>query len=240
MFAQKASLWVVCSLLSVGTAPVARAQWAVVDVGAITQLVQEVSTLQQELSTAQAHLRQAQQEYQSITGNRGMQQLLSGTNRNYLPTSWAQIQAAAAQTSGAYPFLSTNIQAATSANAVLTPRQLATLSASERNQVQSARNNIAIQQATSNQSLQATSDRFASLQQLINAIPIASDQKAILDLNARIAAEQGMLANEQTKMQVLYQAEQAQERALRQQAREQAISDVGSLRRLPAMGLSNH
>ena len=240
MFAQKTSLWVVCSLLSLGTAPVARAQWAVVDVGAITQLVQEVSTLQQELSTAQAHLRQAQQEYQSITGNRGMQQLLSGTNRNYLPTSWAQIQVAAAQTSGAYPILSTNIQGAISSNAVLTPRQLATLSASERNQVQSARNNIAIQQATSNQSLQATSDRFASLQQLINAIPIASDQKGILDLNARISAEQGMLANEQTKMQVLYQAEQAQERALRQQAREQAISDVGSLRRLPLMGLGNH
>jgi hypothetical protein len=41
-------------------------------------------------------------------------------------------------------------------------------------------------------------------------------------------------------MQVLYQAEQAQERALRQQAREQAISDIGSLRRLPAMGLGNH
>src|SRR5258708_39249605 len=102
MFAQKTSLWVVCSLLSLGTAPAARAQWAVVDVGAITQLVQEVSTLQQELSTAQAHLRQAQQEYQSITGNRGMQQLLSGTNRNYLPTSWTQIQAAA-QTNGAYP-----------------------------------------------------------------------------------------------------------------------------------------
>ena len=240
MFGQKMSLCVACLVISLGAAPVARAQWAVVDVGAITQLVQEVSTLQQELSTAQAHLRQAQQEYQSITGNRGMQQLLSGTNRNYLPTSWAQIQAAAAQTNGAYPILSTNIQAAINANAVLTPRQLATLSPSERNQVQSARNNIAMQQATSNQSLQATSDRFASLQQLINAIPIASDQKGILDLNARIAAEQGMLANEQTKMQVLYQAEQAQERALRQQAREQAISDIGSLRRLPVMGLGNH
>jgi type IV secretion system protein VirB5 len=239
MFEQRMSAGVACILMLLGVAPAARAQWAVVDVGAITQLVKEVSTLQQELSTAQAHLRQAQQEYQSITGNRGMQQLLSGTNRNYLPTSWAQVQAAA-QTNGAYPILSTNIQAAINANAVLTPRQLAALSASERNQVQSSRNNIAMQQATASLSLQVTSDRFGSLQQLINAIPSASDQKGILDLNARIAAEQGMLANEQTKMQVLYQAEQAQERALRQRAREQAISDIGSLRRLPVMGLGNH
>ncbi|HEY2679462.1 MAG TPA: type IV secretion system protein [Steroidobacteraceae bacterium] len=236
MFRQT-SFGVLLSLFFLGLAPAARAQWAVVDVGAIAELVQEVATMEQELTTAQAHLRQAQQEFQSITGSRGMQLLLSGTNRNYLPTNWAQLQAAATQPSGAYPVLSTNIQSSVNANAVLTPQQLAALSPAERNQIQAARSNIAMQQATATESLQTTSDRFSSLQQLINAIPTASDQKGILDLSARIAAEQTMLANEQTKMQVLYQAEQAQERALRQQAREQAISDIGSLRRLPAMGL---
>jgi type IV secretion system protein VirB5 len=236
MFRQT-SFGVLLSLFILGLAPAARAQWAVVDVGAIAELVQEVATMEQELTTAQAHLRQAQQEFQSITGSRGMQLLLSGTNRNYLPTNWAQLQAAATQPSGAYPVLSTNIQSSVNANAVLTPQQLAALSPAERNLIQAARSNIAMQQATATESLQTTSDRFSSLQQLINAIPTASDQKGILDLGARIAAEQTMLANEQTKMQVLYQAEQAQERALRQQAREQAISDIGSLRRLPAMGL---
>ena len=53
------------------------------------------------------------------------------------------------------------------------------------------------------------SDRFTSLQQLISAIGGATDQKASLDLNARIAAEQGMLQNEQTKLQVLYQVAQS-------------------------------
>jgi hypothetical protein len=237
MIRQMINLCLACSLMLLGMVPVARAQWAVIDVGAITQLIQEVSTMEQELSTAQAHLRQAQQEYQSITGNRGMQLLLSGTNRNYLPTNWTQIQAAVSQSSSAYPSLSTNIQAAVNANAVLTAQQLATLSPTQRNQIQSARNNIALQMSTASQSLQVTSDRFTSLQQLINAIPSASDQKGILDLNARIVGEQTMLSNEQTKMQVLYQAEQAQERALRQQASEQAIKDIGSLRHLPAMGL---
>ncbi len=237
MFRRIVSLRMVCSLMVLGISAAAHAQWAVVDVGAITQLIQQVSTMEQELSTTQAHLRQAQQEYQSITGNRGMQLLLSGTNRNYLPTNWNQFQAAATQPSGAYPSLSTNVQTTVNANAVLTPQQLAMLSPAERNQIQSSRNNIALQISTASQSLQMTSNRFASLQQLINAIPSAADQKGVLDLNARIAVEQTMLANEQTKMQVLYQAEQAQELALRQQAREQAINDIGSLRRLPAMGL---
>ena len=60
--------------------------------------------------------------------------------------------------------------------------------------------------------LETTSARFDSLQQLIDAIPQADDQKAILDLQARIAAEQGMLQNESSKLTVLYQAAQAQER----------------------------
>ena len=75
------------------------------------------------------------------------------------------------------------------------------------------------------------------MQSLINAIPTATDQKGILELQARIGAEQGMLANEHTKLQVLYQAAQADEAASDQRTREQAIASVGSLRTLPAMGL---
>ena len=61
--------------------------------------------------------------------------------------------------------------------------------------------------STSRQALEVTSERFASLQQLIDAIPGATDPKAVLDLQARIAAEQAMLQNEQTKLMVLYQAD---------------------------------
>ena len=85
--------------------------------------------------------------------------------------------------------------------------------------------------------LAATSARFAGIQELINAIPAAEDQKAILDLQARISAEQGMLANDQTKINVLFQSAQAEEWARKQRIREQAIAGIGSLRRLPRMGL---
>jgi hypothetical protein len=48
-----------------------------------------------------------------------------------------------------------------------------------------------------------------------------------------------MVENDQTKLQVLYQAAQAQTWAEQQSAREQAIAGIGSLRALPAMGLGD-
>ena len=82
------------------------------------------------------------------------------------------------------------------------------------------------------------SARFEAIQTLINAIPRAEDEKAILDLQARIQAEQGMLENENSKLHVLYEAAQSQEQTARQRADEQAIQDIGNLRALPAMGLN--
>ncbi len=97
-------------MLYAAALPVARAQWAVIDVGAIAQLIQEVQTLRQQLTTAQAQLNQAEAALATTTGNRGMQLLLGGTNRNYLPTSAAQL-IAASQGVGGYPGLASGIQA---------------------------------------------------------------------------------------------------------------------------------
>jgi type IV secretion system protein VirB5 len=222
--------------LMLGMTPAAHAI-PVVDVGAIAQLVKQVSTMAQQLATARSQLAQAQQTLQSLTGSRGMERLLEGTVRNYLPPDWAQLEAAIREGAGTYRALATEVRSAIDANAVLTAGQLASLSATQRSQLDAARRSAAMLQVTTRQALAATSNRFASIQQLIDAIPRAQDPKAILDLQARIATEQGMLANEQTKLQVLYQAAQAEEWARIQRAREQGIADIGSLRALPAMGL---
>ena len=210
-----------------GICPQARAQFAVIDVGAIAQLIQEVRQMQQALQTAQSQLNQAQREYQSITGLRGMQNLLSNINRNYLPTTWAQLPTA----------LASPIQSQVNTNAVLTSAQLAALSPAEQQQLNAARNNAALLQVATQQAYATTSSRFASVQTLINAIPTATDQKGILDLQARIQAEQGMLQTDSTKLNLLYQAAQAQELARRQSAIEQVVAGVGNLRTLPALRL---
>src|ERR1700712_4111981 len=74
----QASVPVMACVIGLLVAPPARAQFAVIDIGAITQLITEVEILEDQLTTARAHLAQAQAEYESITGGRGMEALLSG------------------------------------------------------------------------------------------------------------------------------------------------------------------
>jgi type IV secretion system protein VirB5 len=227
MFALRTRLAFVCSLLFLAGAPAAHAQWAVVDVGAIVQLVQQVQTLRQQLSTAKDQLSQARTEFDSMTGGRGMERLLGATVRNYLPPDWAELDRVLHGANATYGTLSASLQSAINANAVLSANEVAALSTMERSQLETARRSAALLQVTARQALSTTSGRFASLQQLIEAIPAAGDQKAILDLQARIGAEQSMLQNEQTKLQVLFQAAQAEDRANRQRAREQVIAGHG-------------
>jgi type IV secretion system protein VirB5 len=215
-----------CFIASLAVTPAAWAQWAVVDAPAIVQLIQEVQTTAQQLQTARAQLLQAQQALQTMTGDRGMEQLLSGTVRNYLPSNWTQLTGAL-QGSGGFSALSTDAQGIVTANAVLSPQRLATLSPGGQQLIQNARQWSAMQQALSHQALSNVSNRFAAIQTLIAAISSATDQKGILDLQARISAELGMLQNEQTKLQVLNQATQAQESSLRQLGREQVIDGHG-------------
>jgi type IV secretion system protein VirB5 len=196
----------------------ARAQWAVVDAPAIVQLIQQVANAEQQLATARNQLLQAQQALQTMTGGRGMEQLLSGTVRNYLPSNWTQLSAAAA---------SSDTQSIVATGAVLTPSQVAAMPPAAQQLLQGSRQWIGLQQSMSRQAVSNASNRFSSLQSLISAIPSASDQKGILDLQARISAELGMLQNEQTKLQVLNQATQAQQAALQQQARERVIGGHG-------------
>jgi type IV secretion system protein VirB5 len=113
------------------------------------------------------------------------------------------------------------------ANAVLTPQQLAAFSAADQQRIAAARQSSALQQALAQEALANASGRFASMQSLVAAISTAGDQKAILDLQARISAELGMLQNEQTKLQILHLATQAQESVNRQQEREEVIAGHG-------------
>src|SRR6185312_12497122 len=205
----------------------ARAQIPVTDIGAIAQLVSELQTLEQQVETARQQLAQAQSEYQAITGGRGMERLLSGTVRNYLPPTWGDIRGALAG-GGAFPGLSTQLQLAVSANTVLSDAQLSELAPADRQSLLAARQATAVEQVLAQQALIVTSDRFAALQQLIDAIPAASDEKGILDLQARIAAEQDMLQNEQAKLGLLSEAAQADLAANEARRRELAVAGHGN------------
>ena len=204
--------------------PAARAQFAVIDVTAITQMIQQAQILQQQLTTAQDHLAQARMEFESISGGRGMEQLLGGTQRNYLPASWADLQGAMAFGGGA---LGSGIAASVAQNSILPPQSLALLPPDVRKEIDTARRLTALQQNLTRIALATTSERFNSLQQLITAIAGAKDQKAVLDLQARVGSENSMLQNEQSKLVTLFQLVQAEEHANEQQMSERALLGQG-------------
>jgi type IV secretion system protein VirB5 len=213
-------------MLLLGTAPAAQAQFAVIDVASLTQLITQVNALEQQVATARNQLSQAQAEFRAMTGSRGMEQLLGGTPRNYLPASWAGVQDTL-QGGAAYPALAAGVRGALQRDAVLSAGQLAALSQPAGAQLQAQRSSAALLQGVTHDALANSSGRFAALQQLIDAIPSAGDQKAILDLQARIAAESGMLQNEHTKLQILYAATQAEQWVNAQRLRELAIAGHG-------------
>jgi type IV secretion system protein VirB5 len=225
-------LLLLAPLFAMFSAPAAHAQWAVIDVASINQLVQEVVTLKQSLTTAQQELAQSQNAYAAITGNRGMSQLLSGIDRNYLPTDWKELQGVLTGASGSYGALAASVKGLVTANAVLTPAEIASLSVNEQAQLTADRNSAALLQAMTREALSTTSARFASLQELINEIPKATDEKGSLDLEARIGAEEAMLQNDQEKLGALFELARSQREAGQEQAQEQAIADIGSFSNL--------
>jgi type IV secretion system protein VirB5 len=220
-------LFTVSVLSTAAMAPV-RAQWAVIDAPAIVQLVQEVQTMEQQLQATRDQLTQARQALQTMTGDRGMELLLSGTSRNYLPSRWSQLTGAMQGGAAGYSGLSLDVRSAIGSNALLTPAQMSSLSRDSQQRILAGRQSSALQQALATEALENVSGRFASLQRLVDAISGAGDQKAVLDLQARIAAELGMLQNEQTKLQILHEATQAQAAVIKQQEREQIIAGHGS------------
>jgi type IV secretion system protein VirB5 len=216
---KRCSVWgvVVVAFASVSSGPV-RAQIPVTDVGAILQLIQQLENAREQLMTLKDQLEAAQNTLRAETGNRGMERLLSGTNRNYLPSNWNTVSAAMTPGAGGGAF-GTEVQSVAASNAVLTPADLAKQSSSTRDSLMRERTSVALLQAGTRDALANSSARFAAIQQLVDAIPTTQDPKAIAELQARIGAEQAML------------------QAAELRAREQSVADLGSFRALPPLGL---
>jgi type IV secretion system protein VirB5 len=227
----------VLASLALFSAPRAHAQFAVIDVAAVGQLIEQLAKLEEQLATMREQLDQAHRAYEAITGDRGMQHLLEGAARNYLPPAWEELEAAMQGAATRYGELASAIQAEIEENKVLTDAQIDALSAGSQQELLAGRRSAATLAALTHASLETTSQRFESLQALIDAIASASDEKAILDLQARIQAEQAMLENESNKVEILFQTQDAEERVRRQRERERAIDDIGRISQLPDLAL---
>jgi len=82
-----------------------------------------------------------------------MQNLLSGTQWNYLPSTGAQLQSTLNGGGGTYSALAASVQGSIAANAVLTSTQLAALSSEEQSDVQARRQAAALLSGIAQQAL---------------------------------------------------------------------------------------
>ncbi|MFM1990383.1 MAG: hypothetical protein RJA99_3340 [Pseudomonadota bacterium] len=218
------------------TASPARAGIPVIDVAALAQLMQQVTYWTQQIQHMVTQVNQLKATHDSMTGDRGLQTLLpvAIAARNYLPEEIGPVLDAGAGIGAAYGEASGLVTMLVQANAKLAPDALAELTPDQRAVIEDARRAAAALQGLSRTAYGRTSQRFAQLQQLIAAIGTAGDQKAMLELSARIQSEQTMLQNEQAKLTTLYQAAQAQALVRVQQIRELTVQGAGTFRQLPS------
>lgn len=204
--------------------------------------IEQLTTLTNQLQQLQQTYQMVTSTYNGLTGNRGFGavQTLTNAARNYLPENTTGMLDAIDGVSNTYGYMSNQVQTFTNQNSILSPGAVTALNMNA-NQLklfsQRRKNNAAIQ-ATASQSMDAASQRFNYIQQLMNQVNTTNDPKGIAELQARIAGEQVMLQNDQTKMQQMYAFLQNQDRVTQQQMREVAIQQIGSVGTLQQPNLS--
>jgi type IV secretion system protein VirB5 len=229
---------VLFSVLTLAAAvPQVDAAMPVIDASAIVQMVTQLRTMQSQLTAARSQLTEARNTLSSLTGTRGMQNLLGNIERNYLPADWQQLFDTLHDASSNYGALADSVQSLIAGNAVLSEQDLTHFNPTQRDVIEEGRRSSAGLAALTRQALAASSARFTHLEQLIRAIGTATDPKAIYDLQARVQAETALLQNDSIKLSTLFETHAADEALRHQRIREQAIADAGNLRELGSLGL---
>lgn len=208
----------------------------VVDAAAIAQdatnFAKQMIEMANQLNTLKSQLDQQLKQYQSMTGDRGMGQLLDGQVRNYLPDDWQTVMDLLDSPSG-YDSLSSNIKRYIDENKIISDGDMQSMPQKTRILLEKKRKLYALNKSLSTEAYNKSSERVKLLQQLTDKIGASGDQKAILDLQARIQSEQTQLTNEATKLQSLSQQLVNEERNFRLQSQEYLINSGGSTDNMP-------
>jgi len=206
----------------------------VVDVAALTQnasswsqqvmgMANQLKQLQQQYQTMQQEYQQLQQTYQSISGIRNMGDIANNPAlRKYLPSDYQQtLQLGTGVANGQYGGLDGAVNAMKQASKILDIQDTGLDPNSPAGKAyQNAQNQAALNRVLSEESFKQSGERIDGLQQMLNKVNQAPDEKDIQDLQARIQAEQILLQNEQLRLASLAQLQKSQGDIAVQQASE--------------------
>jgi type IV secretion system protein VirB5 len=184
----------------------AHAQLAVVDSTNAVNFMVSIEKLQAQVETLEA-------TYRALSGARGLANALNNPElRQYLPADWARVYDSA--TNGGYEGISGTLRAIGNAE-----RLRGTGSVDEQIQRVMARsaNAAATDKAVGVQAFAGTRGRLTQIESLMELAATTRDQKAILEVQARIASEQAAIQVETTKLQLIAMLQRAEERLIAEQ-----------------------
>ncbi|MGE8219840.1 MAG: type IV secretion system protein [Stenotrophomonas acidaminiphila] len=169
----------------------------VIDAANLANAIQQYTQMVEQLKQLEAQLSQAKQQYESLTGSRGLGGILSEDYTQSMPRNW-QETLAAMDGGGSISSLAKSIaDQASQLDDEHFNDVLEDVTASLRANLE----NDASAQALNAQIYDNSGNRFERLKNLMGHINSAQDMKAISDLQARLQVENGMLTNELIKLQ---------------------------------------
>lgn len=198
------------------------AQIPVTDGASITQrIANQVETIakwKMQYDQMTGQINQMKQQYESLTGSRGLGQIMNNPLlRDYLPDDWQGVYDAVK--SGGYSGLSGLASSIYGQAKVYDSCQHIEI-ADQRTLCEARAVKASQDKAFALDAYDKAKSRLHQIDQLMAEIDGTSDPKSIAELQGRIAAEQAMIQNEQTKLQLYAMVAQAEDRIQQQQQRE--------------------
>jgi type IV secretion system protein VirB5 len=155
-----------------------------------------------------SQIEQQKQQYQSVTGSRGLGKIMNDPAlREYLPSDWQGVYDKVKE--GGYSGLSGRGASVYAANRVF---DSCTSAPNEEQRIAC--------EARAVDAYDKAKSRVNQIDQLMAKINDTSDPKAIAELQGRIAAEQANIQNEQTKLQLYAMVAAAEDKVQAQRQRE--------------------
>lgn len=205
----------------------------VIDGANLAQAIIQVQSWAQQYQQMVQQIQQMQQQIQNTTGGRGFSALLNDPSfqaaRRMLPQDAQTLLSLA--NGGSYGNLASSINSIKQATSTLSPSVFGNQSASD--QWMADLNRAASNKALSMEAYTDATQRLQNLEGMIDKVSQTQDPKAIAELQARINAEQGIIQNEQAKIQAMAMLMRAEQQVSEMQSRDASIRMAGTTRGIP-------
>lgn len=202
----------------------------VIDVASIAEAIKQLVEMEKQFSELQEQTGLTTEQLRSMTGARGMADLVNDpTSRYYIPAEYQDVLKLTANIKGGdYDGLQNRVAEILEASKILDIEDTGyDPSSKEGRAFVSDQNQIALNSALAEEAYNSANKRTENLQLLIEEVNKAQDPKDIADLQARISAEQLMLTNETNKLAALQQNKEAYWQRQNQRTKEESIKALG-------------